>query len=110
VTLAEVLATSDVPPGVVNILTGRTAEIAPVLAAHMDVNAIDLTGVAAADRAGLERLADPAYREGQLFIAPGLRADDTIGVRLPLIMDIANEPRPAKSDPPPSGSGPVSDN
>jgi acyl-CoA reductase-like NAD-dependent aldehyde dehydrogenase len=57
VTLAEVLATSDVPPGVVNILTGRAAELAPVLAAHMDVNAIDLTGVAAADRAGLERLA-----------------------------------------------------
>ncbi|HXZ71327.1 MAG TPA: aldehyde dehydrogenase family protein [Streptosporangiaceae bacterium] len=57
VTLAEVLATSDVPPGVVNILTGRTAELAPVLAAHMDVNAIDLTGAAAADRAGLARLA-----------------------------------------------------
>ena len=57
VTLAEVLATSDVPPGVVNILTGRTAELAPVLAAHMDVNAIDLTGAAVADRAGLARLA-----------------------------------------------------
>jgi acyl-CoA reductase-like NAD-dependent aldehyde dehydrogenase len=57
VTLAEVLATSDVPGGVVNILTGRAAELAPVLAAHMDVNAIDLTGVAAAGRAELERLA-----------------------------------------------------
>jgi acyl-CoA reductase-like NAD-dependent aldehyde dehydrogenase len=57
VTLAEVLATSDVPPGVVNILTGRAAELAPVLAAHMDVNAIDLTGVAAAGRAELARLA-----------------------------------------------------
>ena len=57
VTLAEVLATSDVPPGVVNVLTGRTAELAPVLAAHMDVNAIDLTGVPRADRAELERLA-----------------------------------------------------
>jgi acyl-CoA reductase-like NAD-dependent aldehyde dehydrogenase len=57
VTLAEVLATSDVPPGVVNILTGRTAELAPVLAAHMDVNAIDLTGADVADRAGLARLA-----------------------------------------------------
>ncbi len=45
VSLAEVLATSDVPPGVVNILTGRTAELAPWLAAHMDVNAIDVTGV-----------------------------------------------------------------
>jgi acyl-CoA reductase-like NAD-dependent aldehyde dehydrogenase len=57
VTLAEVLATSDVPGGVVNILTGRQAELAPVLAAHMDVNAIDLTGVPAGSRAELERLA-----------------------------------------------------
>jgi acyl-CoA reductase-like NAD-dependent aldehyde dehydrogenase len=45
VALAEVLATSDVPRGVVNLLTGRAAEIAPWLASHMDVNAIDLTGV-----------------------------------------------------------------
>jgi acyl-CoA reductase-like NAD-dependent aldehyde dehydrogenase len=44
VTLSEVLATSDVPGGVVNILTGRVAEIAPWLASHMDVNAIDLAG------------------------------------------------------------------
>jgi acyl-CoA reductase-like NAD-dependent aldehyde dehydrogenase len=44
VTLGEVLATSDVPAGVVNILTGFVAEIAPWLAAHMDVNAIDITG------------------------------------------------------------------
>jgi len=57
VTLSEVLATSDVPAGVVNVLTGLTAELAPVLAAHMDVNAIDLTGVAAEGRAELERLA-----------------------------------------------------
>lgn len=42
--LGEVLATSDVPGGVVNILSGRTAEIAPSLAAHQDVNAIDLAG------------------------------------------------------------------
>jgi aldehyde dehydrogenase (NAD+) len=42
--LAEVLATSDVPGGVVNILTGHRAELAPWLASHMDVNAIDLTG------------------------------------------------------------------
>ncbi|SDY01846.1 Aldehyde dehydrogenase family protein [Micromonospora pattaloongensis] len=46
VTLAEVLATSDLPGGVVNLLTGRIAETAPHLAAHMDVNALDLTGVA----------------------------------------------------------------
>jgi acyl-CoA reductase-like NAD-dependent aldehyde dehydrogenase len=57
VTLAEVLATSDVPAGVLNVLTGHTAELAPVLAGHMDVNAIDLTGVAPGDRPELERLA-----------------------------------------------------
>ena len=45
VTFAEVLATSDVPGGVVNILTGDPATTAPWLADHMDVNAIDLTGV-----------------------------------------------------------------
>src|SRR3712207_8500477 len=44
VTLAEVLATSDVPGGVVNVLTGPVADTAPTLAAHMDVNALDLTG------------------------------------------------------------------
>ncbi|MEU0838488.1 aldehyde dehydrogenase family protein [Streptomyces sp. NPDC005962] len=42
--LAEVLATSDVPGGVVNVLSGRTAELATPLAAHQDVNAIDLAG------------------------------------------------------------------
>jgi len=45
ITFSEVLATSDVPGGVVNILTGDAAEVAPWLASHMDVNAIDLTGV-----------------------------------------------------------------
>ena len=45
VSLAEVLATSDVPGGVVNLLTGRTKELVPWLAGHMDVNAIDVTGV-----------------------------------------------------------------
>lgn len=44
ITFGEVLATSDVPGGVVNILTGRPAETAPHLAAHADVNALDLTG------------------------------------------------------------------
>jgi acyl-CoA reductase-like NAD-dependent aldehyde dehydrogenase len=57
VTLAEVLATSDVPAGAVNILTGWQSELAPVLAGHMDVNAIDLTGVGPAGRADAERLA-----------------------------------------------------
>jgi acyl-CoA reductase-like NAD-dependent aldehyde dehydrogenase len=45
VTLAEVLATSDVPAGVVNVLTGRVAEVSPWLAFHGDIDALDLTGV-----------------------------------------------------------------
>jgi acyl-CoA reductase-like NAD-dependent aldehyde dehydrogenase len=48
ITLSEALATSDVPGGVVNLITGRTAEVAPWLASHRDVNAIDLTGAAEA--------------------------------------------------------------
>ena len=51
ITFAEVLATSDVPGGVVNILTGDAAEIGPWLASHMDVNGLDLTGVTDADLA-----------------------------------------------------------
>jgi len=54
--LAEAIATSDVPGGVVNLLTGHRAELAPWLASHMDVNAIDLTG-ADGLRADLERAA-----------------------------------------------------
>ncbi|WP_406199243.1 aldehyde dehydrogenase family protein [Kitasatospora sp. NBC_01560] len=50
--LGEVLATSDVPGGVVNLLSGRTADIAPTLASHQDVNALDLTGAIAADGPG----------------------------------------------------------
>ena len=57
ITLAEVLATSDVPGGVVNILTGFTAELAPWLAGHRDVNAIDLTGAAPGARADLQATA-----------------------------------------------------
>jgi acyl-CoA reductase-like NAD-dependent aldehyde dehydrogenase len=45
VTLCEVLVTSDVPPGVINVLTGYKKELVPWLASHMDVNAIDVTGV-----------------------------------------------------------------
>jgi acyl-CoA reductase-like NAD-dependent aldehyde dehydrogenase len=45
ITLCEVLATSDVPGGVVNVLTGLKSELIPWLASHMDVNAVDLTGV-----------------------------------------------------------------
>jgi acyl-CoA reductase-like NAD-dependent aldehyde dehydrogenase len=54
--LAEALATSDVPGGTVNLLTGQRSELAPWLAGHMDVNAIDLTG-ADGDTPDLERAA-----------------------------------------------------
>jgi len=58
VTLTEVLATSDVPAGVINVLTGDAAEIMPWLASHADVNALDLAGVADPDLAvSLERAA-----------------------------------------------------
>ena len=63
ISFAEVLATSDVPAGVVNILTGDAREIAPHLAMHMDVNAIDLAGCADADFA----------RELQLHAAENLK-------------------------------------
>jgi acyl-CoA reductase-like NAD-dependent aldehyde dehydrogenase len=71
VTLSEVLATSDVPGGVVNVLTGRAAEIAPWLASHMDVNAIDLTGapggladeLAVAATGNLKRIVRPTAAE-----------------------------------------------
>ena len=63
ITFSEVLATSDLPGGVVNILTGSAATVAPWLAGHMDVNAIDLVGVAgdvelaiALEQAGAENL------------------------------------------------------
>ncbi|SEP94651.1 aldehyde dehydrogenase family protein [Microlunatus flavus] len=57
IAFAEVLATSDVPDGVVNVLTGSVAELAPVLAAHGDVDALDLTGAPAELRVELERAA-----------------------------------------------------
>ncbi|MCU1557351.1 MAG: aldehyde dehydrogenase [Microbacteriaceae bacterium] len=54
ISLSEVLATSDVPGGVVNILTGSPAEIAPWLASHADVNAIDLAGAGSLDWVDLQ--------------------------------------------------------
>jgi acyl-CoA reductase-like NAD-dependent aldehyde dehydrogenase len=45
ITLAEVLATSDVPGGVVNVLTGFRQELVPVLAAHVDVDGLDGFGI-----------------------------------------------------------------
>jgi acyl-CoA reductase-like NAD-dependent aldehyde dehydrogenase len=55
--LGEVLATSDVPPGVVNLLSGHRAELLPWLAAHMDVNAIDAAGCSPEELAAVEEAA-----------------------------------------------------
>jgi acyl-CoA reductase-like NAD-dependent aldehyde dehydrogenase len=82
ITLAEALATSDVPGGVVNLLTGRTAEVAPWLTSHMDVNAIDLTGIAGDDELArtleteaaenLKRVVRPPAAEPDWTAEPGL--------------------------------------
>jgi acyl-CoA reductase-like NAD-dependent aldehyde dehydrogenase len=82
ITLAEVLATSDVPGGVVNVLTGTLDQTAPTLASHMDVNAVDLTGVrdpavardlevAAADN--LKRVLRPTEGPVDWTLDPGLQ-------------------------------------
>ncbi|MEV4103974.1 aldehyde dehydrogenase family protein [Nonomuraea sp. NPDC049649] len=70
ITLAEVLATSDLPGGVVNILTGHQAELAPWLASHMDVNALDLTGVTDPDLA-LRCEQDAAENLKRVFVPSG---------------------------------------
>jgi acyl-CoA reductase-like NAD-dependent aldehyde dehydrogenase len=82
VTFSEVLATSDVPGGVVNILTGRLANTAPTLASHMDVNAIDLTGFAGdteqaraleeAAAENLKRVLRPPSTEPDWTLEPGI--------------------------------------
>ena len=69
ITLSEVLATSDVPGGVVNMLTGSAAEVAPWLASHMNVNAIDLAG---AEDAELARSLEEAAAENlKRVVRPG---------------------------------------
>ena len=75
VTFSEVLATSDVPGGVVNILTGRLANTAPTLASHMDVNGLDLTGFAGGSANGEQATAlEDAAAENLKRV---LRAPDT---------------------------------
>jgi acyl-CoA reductase-like NAD-dependent aldehyde dehydrogenase len=70
ITLGEVMATSDLPGGVVNVLTGSVAEVAPWLASHMDVNGLDLTGVA---DPGLARSLEEAAAENLKRVRrPGL--------------------------------------
>lgn len=68
ISLAEVLATSDVPGGVVNVLTGSPAEMAPWLASHQDVNALDLAGAGALDWVDLQIAAAETLKR---VLAPG---------------------------------------
>jgi acyl-CoA reductase-like NAD-dependent aldehyde dehydrogenase len=70
--LCECIATADVPPGVVNVLTGRKDELVPVLAAHLDVDALDVTGVPDELRAEAERLG--AENVKRLVAATSLRS------------------------------------
>ena len=97
-TLAEVLATSDVPGGVVNILTGRKRELAPVLAGHMDVNALDLAGrgrttsrsssaspprtssASSAERRGADALARRRVPRAEDRLAPDRRLGSSLAV------------------------------
>ncbi|WP_412747029.1 aldehyde dehydrogenase family protein [Krasilnikovia sp. MM14-A1004] len=83
ITLAEVLTTSDLPGGVVNVLTGHPAETAPWLASHDDVNALVLTGVADASLAtdleraaadNLKRVVRPPASAPDFTADPGIEA------------------------------------
>ncbi len=78
VTLSEVLATSDVPAGVVNLITGRTAEVAPWLASHQDVNAIDLAGAADADDLAWADLERAAADNLKRVLRPAGDGDDAV--------------------------------
>ena len=78
VTLSEVLATSDVPAGVVNLITGRTAEVAPWLASHQDVNAIDLAGAADANDLAWADLERAAADNLKRVLRPAGDGDDAV--------------------------------
>ena len=74
VTLSEVLATSDVPGGVVNVLTGALSDTVPTLAAHMDVNALDLTGLAGDPDTARNLEIEAAENLKRVLRAPAVRA------------------------------------
>lgn len=76
ITFAEVLANSDVPGGVVNLISGLKSELVPWLAAHMDVNAIDATGVDPAALAALQKTAAENVKRVVHFDAASIGWDD----------------------------------
>ncbi|MCX7521232.1 aldehyde dehydrogenase family protein [Microbacterium sp. STN6] len=82
ISLAEVLATSDVPGGVVNVLTGSPAELAPWLAAHADVNALDLVGAGDTDWVDLQIAAAETLKR----VLPPEQGDDAAAPSLDRIL------------------------
>src|SRR6266849_887318 len=72
VTMGEVFETSDVPGGVVNIVSGLKSELVPWLASHMDVNAIDVTGVPSESLASLQKAATENVKRVVRFDADGI--------------------------------------
>jgi acyl-CoA reductase-like NAD-dependent aldehyde dehydrogenase len=78
ITLSEALATSDVPGGVINLITGRTAEVAPWLASHRDVNAIDLTGAADAEGVSWGDLELAAAENLKRVVRPAGQGSDAV--------------------------------
>jgi acyl-CoA reductase-like NAD-dependent aldehyde dehydrogenase len=88
ITFAEVLATSDVPAGVVNILTGSLDRTAPTLASHMDVNAIDLTGLAGDPDQATALETEAAENLKRVRRAPAAEPDWTLDPGLDRMTDV----------------------
>jgi acyl-CoA reductase-like NAD-dependent aldehyde dehydrogenase len=87
VTFSEVLATSDVPGGVVNILTGDAETVGPWLASHMDVNAIDLCGLAGSPDLAAELEVAAAENLKRVRRAPAAEPDWTLEPELSAMTD-----------------------
>jgi acyl-CoA reductase-like NAD-dependent aldehyde dehydrogenase len=77
ITLGEVFQTSDVPSGVINLISGLKSELVPWLAAHMDVNAIDTTGVASDAIPAVQKTAAENVKRVVHFDGAGIGWDDT---------------------------------
>jgi acyl-CoA reductase-like NAD-dependent aldehyde dehydrogenase len=87
VTFSEVLATSDVPGGAVNLLTGSAETVGPWLASHMDVNAIDLCGLAGSDELAAELEVAAAENLKRVRRAPAAEPDWTLEPELSAMTD-----------------------
>jgi acyl-CoA reductase-like NAD-dependent aldehyde dehydrogenase len=76
ITLGEIFQTSDVPAGVVNLISGLKSELVPWLVSHMDVNAIDTTGVSDRDMAAVQKAAAENVKRVVHFNADAIGWDD----------------------------------